>query len=305
MFGLRMAKITSDASYFDTVERALYNTVRAGISLEGDRYFYVNPLEVWPETCIEKSSRSHIKPVRQKWFDCACCPTNVARTFTGLGNYIYTVNNSDIFINLFIQNQVSFEIDGKPVNLSLETDFPKTGNVKIRVKADNVHFTLYIRIPFYADDFSVMINRVPAKEEKRKGYFCIEKTWNEDEIAVFFSMKPRFIYANAKVHHNCGKTAIARGPEIYCLEECDNGTNLAALSLDTGQLPEEYWREDILGGIMQIKAKGKRLIEPVEPVSFSEKFTPRTEDTELNFIPYGLWANRSPGEMLVWVRECK
>jgi DUF1680 family protein len=88
LFGLRMAKAATDASYFDTVERALYNTVRSSISLEGDRYFYVNPLEVWPQTCIEHSSRSHVKTVRQKWFDCACCPTNTARTLTSLGQYL-------------------------------------------------------------------------------------------------------------------------------------------------------------------------------------------------------------------------
>ena len=126
LFGLRMSRITKDASYFDTVERALYNTIRSGISLEGDRYFYVNPLEVWPETCIEHSSRSHVKPVRQKWFDCACCPTNVARTLTNLGQYIYFKTEDEFFVNLFIQNKTVFEIKGKTVNLSLETDYPKT-----------------------------------------------------------------------------------------------------------------------------------------------------------------------------------
>jgi len=296
LFGLRMARISGDASYFDTVERALYNTVRAGISLEGDRYFYVNPLEVWPETCIENSSRSHIKPIRQKWFDCACCPTNVARTLTSLGQYIYFKKASDIFVNLFIQNETSFEIDGKPVGLSLITDYPKTGNVRIVVKADKVPFTLHIRIPAFAG------NMGNGYQVTHNGYYCIDKTWNDEEISLSFPMESRFVYANPRVHQNCGKVAIERGPEIYCLEECDNGPNLAALSVNTHAPLEESWREDLLGGVMVVKARGSRLITPDADESFSEKFTPSTEEAVLTALPYGLWCNRTPGEMLVWIR---
>ena len=301
LFGLRMARITGDASFFDTAERALYNTVRSGISLEGDRYFYVNPLEVWPEACIENSSRSHVKPVRQKWFDCACCPTNIARTLTSLGQYIYFINDDNFFINLFIQNETTFDINEKPVSLSLQTDYPKNGFAKIIVKAAGVRFSLNIRIPGFVLNYSVSLNGKPAPGENRNGYFRITEVWNDDEITVSFSLKPRLVYANPKVHQNCGKAAIARGPEIYCLEECDNGANLAALSLDTNAPLAESWRDDIPGGFIQIKARGKRLIAPDAPESFSEQFNPATEDVELTAVPYGLWGNRSPGEMLVWI----
>ena len=303
LFGLRMARISGDAFYIDTVERALYNTIRSGISLEGNRYFYVNPLEVWPETCIENSSRSHVKPVRQKWFDCACCPTNVARTFTNLGQYIYFKKGDTISVNLFIQNETSFEIDGKPVSLSLVTDYPKTAQVRIAVRADAVPFTLEIRIPGFADDFSAKLNGGTGAGEKRNNYYRITKTWNNDEITVSFSMKPRLVYPNPRVHGNCGKVAIARGPEIYCLEECDNGANLAALSVDTSAPLAECWREDLLGGVMIVKAKGKRLVIPGGEASFSGDFTPKTEEVELTALPYGFWCNRSPGEMLVWIRS--
>ena len=308
MFGLRMSKVTGNASYFDTVERALYNTVRSGISLEGDRYFYVNPLEVWPASCIEHTSRSHIKPARQKWFDCACCPTNVARTLTSLGRYIYFQNDdelssaSQLFINLFIQNDASFEINGKNVSVSLKTDYPKSGLVKIFVKADNLPFSLNIRVPEFAEDFSVSANGA-MNGKKQNGYFHITKIWNDDEVTVSFAMKPRFVYANPKVHQNCGKAAIARGPEIFCLEETDNGSNLAALSVDTSAPLEEHWRDDLLGGVMTIKAKGGRMLEPEAPESFSEKFAPQYEEITITAIPYGLWCNRSPGEMIVWLRS--
>ena len=304
MFGLRMARITKDASYFDTVERALYNTIAAGISLEGDRYFYVNPLEVWPENCMEFTSRAHVKPVRQKWFDCACCPTNVARTFTGLGSYIYFIEGNDLYINLFVSNEVTFEINGKPVNLSIKTDYPKTGLVTINIKADDVPFALNIRMPDFADDFTVGFSRAGVNVDTRKNYYRISRTWTDDELTVTFSLKPRLVYPNPKVHQNCGKVVITRGPEIYCFEEIDNGKNLTALSLDTRSPLEECWQDDLCGGFMMIKAKGRKLTEPKEAESFSEKFIPQSEEVELKAVPYGLWGNRSSGEMLVWIRSC-
>ena len=306
MFGERMAKATGDASYFDIVELALYNTVMGGISLEGDKYFYVNPLEVWPETCMEFTSRSHIKPERQKWFDCACCPTNVARTFTRLGHYIYFLENDELFVNLFIQNETSLVINGKNISVFLSTDYPKTGNVKITVNGDaDAALSLNIRIPSFTDDFAVNINGNKINSEPLSGgnnYFRLANIKTGDEVFISFSVKPRIIYANPKAHYNCGKAVIARGPEIFCLEECDNGKNLAALSLDTSAPLTEIRRDDLLGGITQIKAKGKRLIEPDEASSFSEKFSPRSEDAELTAVPYGVWCNRAPGEMLVWIR---
>jgi len=302
MFGERMAKAAGDASYFDIVELALYNTIMSGISLEGDKYFYVNPLEVWPETCMDFTSRSHIKPVRQKWFDCACCPTNVARTFTNLGRYIYSKEDDELYINMFIKNEASFDINGKKINLSLDTDYPKTGNIKISVNGGDATFTLNIRMPSFANDFTVKITGSPVTVKYRNNYCRLESIKSGAEIIVSFSIKPRIIYSSPKVHYNCGKIAIARGPEIYCLEECDNGKNLAALSLDTSAPLTEIWRGDLLGGITQIKAKGKRLIEPDEAPSFSEIFSPRSVDAELTAIPYGVWCNRAPGEMLVWIR---
>ncbi|MDR0486711.1 MAG: glycoside hydrolase family 127 protein [Treponema sp.] len=307
LFGLRMARITADGSYFDTVERALYNTVRSGISLKGDRYFYVNPLEVWPETCIDQCSRSHVKPLRQRWFDVPCCPTNLARTFTNLGQYIYFLDENELFINLFIQNKTAFEINGKQVNLSLTADYPKTGLIRIAVKTGSTDpFSLNIRIPGFAEDFSVCINGSPAAGENKNSYYRVTRIWNDDEITVSFTLKPRLVYANPKVHQNCGKAVIARGPEIYCLEERDNGTNLAALSLDTHAPLQELWDDSLPGGFMFVKAKGYRLTEPKESESFSENFVPQSKEVELRALPYGLWGNRgdeeTPGEMLVWIR---
>ena len=309
MFGLRMARITKHASYFDTVERALYNTVTAGISLEGDRYFYVNPLEVWPDACMDFTSRSHVKPLRQKWFDCACCPTNVARTFTSLGSYIYFFHKKDdtneLFLNLFIQNKACFDIDGKPVSISVITDYPKSGFVKIAVRSEAAPFAINVRIPDFADDFKVLLNGNNVNGEIKNNYFSVSNITNNDEITVSFTLKPLIVFANPRVHQNCGKAAIARGPEVFCFEEIDNGLNLAALSLDTEAALEESWQDDTLGGFMMIKARGKRLVEPALPESFSSKFIPQTLDAELKALPYSYWGKRTPdkpGEMIVWLR---
>jgi DUF1680 family protein len=300
LFGLRMARITRDASYIDTVERALYNTIRAGISMEGNRYFYVNPLEVWPDSCIAYTSRSHIKPVRQKWFDVACCPTNVARTFTALGQYIYSLGEEELYINLFIQNQAEFTMKGKPVELSLRTDYPRTGTIKLRIRAPGTSFPILIRVPCFAADFRVTVNGETAEQVIVKAYYRLNRTWHDDEVECSFTIRPQVVYANPLVRVNNGKIAIARGPEIYCLEETDNGKNLAALYLNPRAELRELWREDLLGGTMLIRCRGRRLSAPGLVPSFSS-VPPEFEDAELTAIPYGSWCNREPGEMLVWI----
>ena len=127
LFSSRMAAIKRDARYMDVVERALYNTVLAGISLRGDRYFYVNPLEVWPDNCMDHTAKAHIKPVRQQWFSVACCPTNVARTLASLGQYIYSLSDDLFLLNLYIDNHTEDLINGSHVSFSLSTSLLTDG----------------------------------------------------------------------------------------------------------------------------------------------------------------------------------
>jgi DUF1680 family protein len=313
LFGIRMSRITREAFYIDTVERALYNTIRGGISIQGDRYFYVNPLEVWPPACLDHTSRSHVEPVRQKWFDVACCPTNIARTFTSLGQYIYAAGEDELYLNLFIQNDAAFEIKSKieiknkieikskTVELSLKTDYPRTGSLKVKVKAQNVFFALLIRIPGFAENFKVTVNAKDIDGNIIGGYYRINRAWNDDEVGVTFTIRPRLAYANPLVRANVGKAAIVRGPEVYCLEETDNGPDLAALYIDPAAELREEWREDILGGVMVIRCRGKKLVSPGLTESFSCDTRPKFKNIELTAVPYGSWCNRHPGEMLVWI----
>jgi len=303
MFGIRLARITKNARYIDVVERALYNTVRAGISLEGNRYFYVNPLEVWPDICLEHTSRKHVKAKRQQWYVCACCPTNVARTLSSLGQYIYTYEDSKLYINLFISNVVTITPDNSEIQLKMETDYPRTGNIDLLVNASNAALQLFIRIPSFTDDFKVLINGKPESGTVVDGYFQIDRVWDNDKVEITFSVQPKIVYANPLVRANTGKVAVIRGPEVYCLEEIDNGDNLSAVYLDPNNKLTEKWDSNILGGTRIIKCDAWKLIAPGFETSDSTKLKPEKTAKSLTFVPYGSWGNRKPGEMIVWTHS--
>lgn len=302
MFGLRMARITRDAAYIDVVERALYNTVRAGIALSGDRYFYVNPLEVWPAVCLPNTSRAHVKPVRQKWFDVACCPTNIARTFTSLGQYIYSVGESGLFINLFIQNEAKLRLGGADVCIQTKTVYPKSGDVRLHIEASEaVEFSLYLRIPAFAKNAAVFVDGQALPLDVQKGYCKIHRVWRRETVELIFSIQPQLVFASPLVRANIGKVAIVRGPEVYCFEQVDNGENLASIYLSPEAELIEDWDDLLLGGTMRIHCRGSRLCAE-DQSGASLMRTPGTHrPVELTAVPYGSWNNREAGEMIVWV----
>ena len=302
-FGLRMSRLTRDASYIDVVERALYNTVRAGISLEGDRYFYVNPLEVWPDICMEHTSRAHVKPVRQKWFDVACCPTNIARTFTSFGSYIYSAGDDELFVNLFVQNTATIQMNDKQVKINLKTDYPRSGNISLVVEGGGAEFALYIRIPAFAENFCVCIDGEKDIGTAENGYYRIYRQWNNEQIGVSFLIRPRLVYSNPLVRANVGKVALIRGPEVYCFEEADNRDDLAAIYLDPNTELMEIWDDSLLGGTMCICCQGYRLSPWSTDKAFDIVQSYQKQPVSLTAIPYGSWNNRSPGEMIVWVHS--
>lgn len=304
LFGLRLSRIMKDASYIDICELALYNTIRAGISLKGDRYFYVNPLEVWPENCMEHTSRAHVKPVRQKWFDVACCPTNIARTFSSLGQYMYSINEDEIYLNLFICSKTTLNMNGKQIEFSVATDYPKTGKTSIEIQNGGAEFTFAVRVPSFAENFSILVNGKAAEGYIINNYYKIHHYWKSgDKIDISFDVGPRILYANPLVRADCGKIAIVRGPEVYCFEEADNGADLAAVFLSPDTALCEEWKENLFGGTMIIRCKGKKLVGTGSSASFSSTHRPRIEEVKLTAIPYGSWANRTPGEMIVCVHE--
>ena len=308
LFGLRMAQITGESQYMDVVERALYNTVLAGIALDGKSFFYVNPLEVWPPACMEGTSKKHVKPIRQKWFGVACCPPNIARTLASLGQYVYSQKpeKKELYVNLFVSNETELDWNKDKIFVKLQTEFPWVNTYSLEVK--NVPaggMDLMLRVPDYAQDYQVKAdgNIYEENKESEKGYrrVHVEK---DTKVEVSFAAPAKFVYANPQVRADSGKVAIVRGPLVYCLEEIDNSQNLPAIFVDTDE-PLKEEKSDLFGGIVTVKAKGKKIVEASVSDSLYSGEKPQLEDVELTAIPYPYWNNRGEGEMLVWMKELR
>ena len=304
MFGMRMAQITKDARYADVVERALYNTVLAGIALDGKGFFYVNPLEVWPASCMERTSKEHVKPIRQKWFGVACCPPNIARTLASLGQYIYSWDKEvqELYLNLFVSSETSVTGEQGEIKVKVETKFP--WEMKVNLTVENTTgkpVKTAIRVPDYAQDYKVICNGQEISFEKVNGYAqIVVEDYLKAEIT--FTAPARFVRANPKVREDAGKTAIVRGPLVYCLEQADNGENLSAISVDTTQELQTE-NSDLFGGSVLIKGKGRRLCEEDWSEGlYGEEKLPEKE-IDITAVPYFCWNNRGIGEMEVWIRE--
>lgn len=303
LFCRRMAQITGDAKYTDTMELALMNTVLAGIAMDGKSFFYVNPLEVWPANCLPDTDKNHIKPVRQKWFGCACCPPNIARTLASLGEYVCFVESNGIWLNLFTAGRIETEIAGKKAELLIETNFPFEGNIKIVFCAEEAaKGSIRLRVPAYAQNPQFFIDGKEIFPEIEKGYAVWNAQWKNQTIEYRFEMPPRFVYANPQVRADAGKTAVMKGPLVYCLEQADNGENLASLYADTRSPMEEMFDANTLEGIVRIKAKGKKIKNEKSEQPLYGWERPKLQEAELTFVPYCNWGNRGPGEMAVWTK---
>lgn len=313
LFCRRMAQITGDAKYVDTMELALMNTVLAGIAMDGKSFFYVNPLEVWPENCMPKTDKNHIKPVRQKWFGCACCPPNIARTLASLGEYIYFTGEDGLWINLFVGGTLHTTLSGREITLVTETCFPREGNVTFRLSGDagnaageTAASKIHIRIPQYAENVRITVNGKAVDAVAERGYATLEAEWCDQVIGLSFDMPAHFVYANPAVRADVGKAAIVKGPLVYCMEQQDNGENLSAFYVDTEIPLEEEWCGELLGGVTRITAHGKRVkTESWNSRKLYSAVPAGFEEAVLTLVPYCNWGNRVPGEMAVWMKTCR
>lgn len=306
MFGQRMALLTGDASYYDQVERALCNTVLSGINAKGDRYFYVNPLEVWPDNCREHTSMAHVKPVRQPWFSVACCPTNVARTLASLGQYIWAEDDRSVYINQFISSDYQTRIHDNRILLELRSSYMHDGVVRIGVESEMAQpFIIRVRIPGYLKEPVFTLNGVSISPAIENGYAVLAVSRaGKQEFCIQAQVKARFVAANLNVPADAGKLAVMKGPYVYCLEEQDNGRNLANLYLTQSIAPADGNPDKNLPGDLPVlKLSGKRLVRSTsEAEALYDAPDFALEDTELVAVPYCLWCNREPGEMLVWIK---
>ncbi|MEN6369660.1 MAG: beta-L-arabinofuranosidase domain-containing protein [Thermotogota bacterium] len=303
----RMLQLDVDREYADAMERALYNGVLSGISLNGRAYFYVNPLEVWPAACEKRQDHAHVLPVRQPWFGCACCPPNVARLFASLGRYVYSESDDAIYVHLYVGSEGRFSVGGQSVVLAQTTDYPWAGVVDVKLTLEkDTEFSVALRLPGWCTAPQLSVNGKPVAVDSvsRKGYATITRCWRAgDTIRLELPMPVERIHARPEVREDAGRVALQRGPIVYCLEEVDNGPNLPAIALPRDARLSVDGQMRALGDVPVVSFAGcrRRAVTPTAPLYSAEE--PAREDVVVRAIPYYAWGNRKPGEMLVWIGE--
>ena len=269
----RMNQFTGDATYIDVLERSMYNGALAGISLAGDRFFYVNPLA---------SKGSHH---RQAWYGCACCPSQVSRFLPSVGNYIYGLSGDALWVNLYIGNTAEFEVNGKAVRLRQETGYPWDGAITLSIESVSAPLkeAIRLRLPGWCVSYMITVNgETIASLYIDKGYVVINREWKAgDQIVLSFDMPVEVVTADSRVMANAGKRAIQRGPLVYCVEEADNRDDFDRIALSPETTYQAEFRSSLLNGVTAVTATGN-----------GRSFT---------LIPYYAWDNREAGKMKVWM----
>lgn len=304
-FAHRMLLMEENGEYADVMERALYNSIISGMGLDGKSFFYVNPMEVWPEASEKNPDRKHGMPVRQKWYGCACCPPNLARLLLSLKQYIYSTDEETIYTHLYIPSRTEVLAGDKKIILEQSTGYPFEGGIKIKLELEEeISHILSFRVPGWCRSFQIKVNgeTYPVENYLNNGYTHIKRVWKEgDEVRIHMDMPVEIIQSHPKVRANAGKAAIQRGPLVYCLEEEDNGENLSALSIrkDTDFVIKQ--EPGLMAGAVSVTGKGFRESEEGWENNLYRPYKKQEEEVEIKAIPYFLWGNRLQGEMLVWI----
>lgn len=302
-FAKKMLDIRPSNQYADIMERALYNGVISGMQLDGKRFFYVNPLEVNPGISGILFGFKHVLPERPTWYQCACCPPNVARLLTSLGKYEWSEGKDTIYSHLHIGGS----IDGTKATIHAETRMPWEGGITytINPKVKDNEFTFAIRIPSYAENavFYLNGNKLNVQSDVREGYCYIRRRWEEyDTLELIYDMPIRRVHTNTLVKENIGCVALVRGPIVYCFEGKDNGPNIQELWIKKDvKIEVGEYEPDVLNGIVRLKTKGLRIYAN-DDLYFEGEFMKREE--ELIAIPYYAWGNRGINQMRIWMHEC-
>ena len=303
----RLFLLHGDAKYYDVLERTLYNGVISGMSIDGGKFFYPNPLE---------SNGQH---ERKAWFGCACCPSNLCRFIPSVPGYFYQMKGRNVYVNLFGSNTVNLMIAGKKVQLSQETQYPWQGDVTIRVDDNRAgEFTLRIRIPGwvrnqtvpsdlyeYVDGriptYSVRVNGKPFSTDLNKGYLCIQRKWRKgDRVDLHMEMQPRLIKANEHVEADRGRVAVERGPLVYCAEWPDNNFDFDAMLVSQKPRFNEN-QQDIEVNGTDVSTTVTALTTDAQVLRFDQWGRLDVQDVNLRLIPYYAWNHRGPGRMMVWL----
>jgi DUF1680 family protein len=297
----RMLQFEGNGRYADVMERALYNGTISGISLDGRSFFYVNPLA---------SKGGHH---RKGWFDCACCPPNIARLIASVGEYVYSQGERDAWVHLYAEGEGQLQVGDRRVTLRQATRYPWDGAIRLSMAVDTpTAFALHLRIPGWCRKYHVAVNGTPVAQDVpvEKGYLGIERAWTDgDTVQLDLEMPVVYMQANPNVQQMLGRVALQRGPVVYCLEGCDHpGTPLDDIVLrgdvaaDTLFAPE--YISSLLGGVVVLKGTGMQSAQPDWEGALYQQKAAQPAPINLTAIPYYAWDNRAAGEMRVWFRTC-
>lgn len=306
-FNYRMFLLHKDGKYVDVAEVALYNNALAGVNLEGNKFFYVNPLEADGETPF-----NHGRPGRSPWFNTACCPSNIARLIPQISGMMYAHRENEVFTALYGSSFTSIPLENGSVNIRQESDYPFAGTIKLQLQPKKrQHFTLNLRIPTwtgnqfipgelysYTDEpqpnWHIKVNGKKINVEVVNGFARISRKWNPgDEVELILPMPIRFNTCTDSVKANLNRVAITRGPLVYCAEEPDNQTPVQQFFIDALPTIDEINTDSFTDG----------LLKNIVRISFPAKTI--TENgiiaKNLQLIPYYAWNNRGDSSMIVWL----
>ncbi len=305
MFNHRMFMLHGDAKYMDVLERSLYNGVLSGLDLSGDKFFYPNPLEV------SKNGQE-----RKEWFDCSCCPSNLARFIPSVPGYMYATDDQSVYVNLYAGSTADIPYKNGTIAIRQETNYPWEGNVLLIIDPkDSKDFSMKIRIPEWSEGravpsdlyaftnketrpIEIKINGNTYNYKTEKGYAIVKNKWKKDDkIQISFPMDVHLVEANDKVAADSGYLSIERGTIVYCAEFADNNGNVIDRTIERNTLFTTAYRPDLLHGVEVLKGTSNAY----STKEGSEEIL--VTDSEITLIPYYARSHRGAGEMLVWLPE--
>jgi uncharacterized protein len=302
MWNWRMLSATGDAKFTDVMERALYNGINSGMSLDGKTYCYRNPLAFNP-TSGDK--------IRNPWYDTTCCPPNLERTFASLPGYFYSTSSDDVYVHFYDNSEMKWHLSsGTPLTLRQTTKYPWEGTVELSVSpASAEEFTVFVRIPGWSKQSSVHVNGKPVEAVRAGEYLPIRRRWaSGDKVLLAFDMHPQVVHANPAVEEDRGRIALQRGPVVYCMEQLDQSEvpqDANAFPRYTARLTEtttDRYEADVLDGIVTLQHPGA-LLPAASPALYQAALPEASTGTnlQLKMIPYYAWSNRALSAMQIWV----
>ncbi|OYR95905.1 hypothetical protein DJ71_01360, partial [Halorubrum sp. E3] len=307
MWNHRMLQLTGEGKYGDLMERTLYNALLAGISLDGTRFFYANPLE----SDGEKHPLEHVSKVRfplqrGEWYDTPCCPPNVARLLASLGEYLYLVDGDELSVELYAGSSVRTTVAGSTVTVEQTTDYPWDRTVEISVHTDTpVEMTLRPRIPAWCSDPTIAVEGETVTPDVERGHVELRRTWRDgDKLTLDLPMPVRQVEAHPEMTAAAGRVVLQRGPVVYCLEGVDNDHSLENGCLRADARFSTEYNPDLLGGTVVVRGEATLTATADDESLYRSRTSPANETVTVTAVPYYAWANRDETEMRVWMRAC-